>query len=68
MTYAQANVIAPFMYWQIVGSVIVGFLVSGNLPDRFVWTGAAIIVAAGCFIAVNESTKKPTSSPRVPLA
>lgn len=58
MTYAPANVIAPFMYWQMVGSVIVGFLISGNLPDRYVWTGAAIIIAAGCFIAINETRKQ----------
>jgi drug/metabolite transporter (DMT)-like permease len=60
MTYAPANVVAPFMYWQMVGSVIIGYLISGNFPDQYVWTGAAIIIGAGIFIAVNETRKQPS--------
>ncbi|MBW8267902.1 DMT family transporter [Caldovatus aquaticus] len=55
LTYAQANVIAPFQYWQIVGSVIVGWFVSGLLPDLGTWIGAGIIVAAGVYIALTAS-------------
>ena len=29
MTYAQASIIAPFGYWQLIGSVVVGYLISG---------------------------------------
>jgi drug/metabolite transporter (DMT)-like permease len=62
MTCAPANIIAPFGYWQMVGSVIVGFLISGALPDLSTWIGAAIIIAAGLYIAWRETRKRPVAS------
>jgi drug/metabolite transporter (DMT)-like permease len=59
MTYAQANIIAPFGYWQLVGSVIVGYLISGYLPDAFTWIGAGIIVCAGVYIAWCGAREQP---------
>jgi drug/metabolite transporter (DMT)-like permease len=58
MSYAAANVVAPFHYWQIVGSVIVGYLVSGKLPDAYTWVGAAIIISAGIYLVVRETRVK----------
>jgi drug/metabolite transporter (DMT)-like permease len=58
MTYAQANIVAPFGYWQLVGAVIVGYLISGYLPDAFTWIGAGIIVSAGVYIAWCEAAAK----------
>lgn len=55
LTYAQANIIAPFQYWQIIGSVIVGYAVSGLMPDLGTWIGAGIIVCAGVFIALTAT-------------
>ncbi len=55
MTYAQANVLSPFQYWQIIGSVLVGYVVSGLFPEPHVWLGAAIIVAAGLIIALTAA-------------
>jgi drug/metabolite transporter (DMT)-like permease len=62
MTYAQANIIAPFGYWQLIGSVIVGYLISGYLPDMFTWIGAGIIVCAGLHIAWSETRPQPAAS------
>ena len=54
MRHAEASVISPFNYWQIVGSSLFGFVVFGEVPDRHVWIGAALIVAAGIFMAWQE--------------
>jgi drug/metabolite transporter (DMT)-like permease len=64
MTYAQAGIVAPFGYWQLVGAVIVGYLISGYLPDAFTWLGASIIVCAGVYIAWSETreTRHPGRS------
>lgn len=59
MIYAQANVLAPFMYWQMVGAVIVGYMVSGLLPDLATWIGTVIISGAGLYIAWRETRKRP---------
>jgi drug/metabolite transporter (DMT)-like permease len=59
MTYAQASIIAPFSYWQLVGSVIFGYVVSGHLPEVSTWIGAAIIISAGIYIAWCETRERP---------
>jgi drug/metabolite transporter (DMT)-like permease len=64
MTYAQASVIAPFGYWQLVGAAIVGYLISGYLPDAFTWLGAAIIVSAGVYIGWCETRERPALNVR----
>jgi drug/metabolite transporter (DMT)-like permease len=64
MTYAPANIVAPFGYWQLVASVVVGYAISGYLPDALTWVGAAIIVCAGVYIAWSETRAKPALSER----
>jgi drug/metabolite transporter (DMT)-like permease len=53
--------VAPFGYWQLVGAVIVGYLISGYLPDAFTWVGAGIIVCAGVYIAWCETRERQPS-------
>jgi drug/metabolite transporter (DMT)-like permease len=50
MVYAPANVVAPFQYFQLLGSVMVGWLLFQQLPDAATWAGAAIIVASGLYL------------------
>jgi drug/metabolite transporter (DMT)-like permease len=57
MHYAPANVVSPFQYMQLLGSVAVGYLFFGNFPDVLGWVGAAIIVAAGLYIGWTQ--RKP---------
>lgn len=58
MTYGQANVISPFQYWQMIGSVTVGYVITGLFPDVFTWLGSGIIIAAGIAIAITESRRR----------
>jgi drug/metabolite transporter (DMT)-like permease len=58
MMHAEASVISPFNYWQIVGSSIFGLIAFGEMPDALTWVGAAIIVAAGVFMAWQESRRR----------
>ena len=59
MIYAQASIIAPFGYWQLIGSVIVGYIISGSLPDLLTWVGAGVIICAGLHIAWSETRTQP---------
>lgn len=58
MTYAPANIIAPFQYFQMIGSVIVGYLISSKFPDAMTWLGASIIIGAGLYIWWRESRER----------
>ena len=53
--YADASIISPFLYWQLLGAVVVGFWLFGDLPDSWTWIGAAMIVVAGLFLAWSEA-------------
>jgi len=59
MTYGPANVLSPFQYFQLIGSVIVGFLMFSEVPDVFTWLGSAVIIASGLFIGWLESRRRP---------
>ena len=50
MTYASANFVAPFNYTQMIGSVIVGYLMFAEVPDFYTWLGTAVIVSAGLMV------------------
>ena len=44
---APAPFVSPFNYLQLIGAALLGFVVFGQLPDVFVWCGAAIIAGSG---------------------
>jgi drug/metabolite transporter (DMT)-like permease len=56
---APASLLAPFFYTQLVWVSILGFLVFGNLPDRWTLSGAAIIIASGLYTAHRERIRGP---------
>jgi len=53
--YAPANVLSPFQYFQLLGSVAVGWLLFSEFPDAVTWVGAAIIVASGLYIGWSQT-------------
>ncbi len=60
MTYASANFVAPFNYTQMIGSVIVGYLMFAEVPDLYTWVGTAVIVGAGLMVGWQGRTpQKP---------
>ena len=49
---ADAAVLAPFGYSEIVTATAVGFVMFGSLPDVVTWVGILVIVASGIYIAI----------------
>jgi drug/metabolite transporter (DMT)-like permease len=56
--YADASVLAPFSYTQLVVVSILGFILFGELPDVWTVTGAAFIVASGLYTAHRERVRR----------
>jgi len=54
---APASLLAPFFYGQLIWVTGLGFLVFGNLPDRWTLTGAGIIIASGLYTAHRERVR-----------
>jgi drug/metabolite transporter (DMT)-like permease len=57
LTNAPANIIAPFQYMQLIGSVAVGYFFFGDFPDFLTWVGAAVIVASGLYIGWSQTKR-----------
>ena len=51
---AQAVVLAPVHYTLLIWGTMYGYLVFGQLPDLWTWTGALIIVATGLYTFHRE--------------
>jgi drug/metabolite transporter (DMT)-like permease len=52
--YAPASTLAPFLYQQILYMALFGYLVFGNVPDKEVWIGAAIVIGSGLYLFSRE--------------
>jgi drug/metabolite transporter (DMT)-like permease len=51
---APASIVVPYQYTMIIWAVALGFVVFGDVPDKFTLIGAAIIVVAGLYILWRE--------------
>ena len=51
---APPVVLAPFEYTALVGGAIAGYLLWDEVPDRWVITGALIIIGSGIYIVYRE--------------
>ena len=56
--YADASVLAPFSYTQLLWVSILGFLIFGEVPDVWTVTGTAFIVASGLYTAHRERVRR----------
>jgi drug/metabolite transporter (DMT)-like permease len=58
---APANIVSPFQYMQLIGSVTVGYFFFGDFPDLLTWIGAAIIVGSGLYIGWSQTRREKAS-------
>ncbi|MGA0343030.1 MAG: DMT family transporter [Arenicellales bacterium] len=55
--YAEASLLAPFLYTEIVMQVLLGYWLFGDLPNRWAVGGIAIIVAVGVYLSLRPGHK-----------
>jgi drug/metabolite transporter (DMT)-like permease len=58
-----AGILAPFIYSQIIWMVGLGWLVFGQLPDRWTFVGGAIVIASGLYLLYRERVRRVEPSP-----
>lgn len=54
---APASTLAPFIYVQIVGAVILGYLMFGDIPDLSTIAGTAVVIGCGIYIVHRERAR-----------
>lgn len=55
---AEAVIVAPMQYSQMIWAIIFGFLIFNETPDRVTLIGAGVIMASGLYIVLRESRAK----------
>jgi drug/metabolite transporter (DMT)-like permease len=56
--HAPASLLSSFVYSQLVGVVILGYIVFGDVPDAYTLTGAAIVISSGLYILHRERIQR----------
>lgn len=56
--YADASVLAPFSYTQLLWVSLLGFFVFGEVPSIWTVVGAAFIVSSGLYTAHRERVRR----------
>ena len=66
---AEASILAPFQYLEIVTMTVAGYLVFGDFPSPIKWLGIAIIVGSGLYIFLRERKVETIITPQsgIPL-
>ncbi len=51
---AAPALLAPFEYTALIGGALAGYLIWGEIPDRWVVAGSALIIGSGLFVAYRN--------------
>ena len=54
LQYGPASAVSPFYYGDILVAAVLGYFIFGAFPDGWTWTGVAIIIASGLYLAHRE--------------
>lgn len=52
---ADASLIIPTDFTRLVWAGTIGFIAFGEIPDRWMWTGAALIIGSTLYIGLREA-------------
>ena len=55
--YAEASLLAPFLYLEIIMQVVLGYLLFGDLPDSWAWAGITLIIAVGVYLSRDSRAR-----------
>ena len=61
--YGEAGLVVPFKYLNLAFAVGLGYVLWGDVPDAWTWTGSAVLVASGLYILHRERLRGVPPSP-----
>ena len=61
MQYGEISFVSPFRFTLMFWSVLFGFLVFNEIPDRFAIIGLVMVVLSGIFTIQRENFVKTTN-------
>jgi drug/metabolite transporter (DMT)-like permease len=69
---ASVSIVAPFDYMALVYGFLIGFLIFGESPDRYLIVGGIVVVASGIYIIHRETVlarerRRKATMPSLPV-
>jgi drug/metabolite transporter (DMT)-like permease len=61
-TMAEASLLAPLAYTEMIMATLAGWWFFGEMPDRWTFAGVAILIACAIYISVRERVKRVTTA------
>jgi drug/metabolite transporter (DMT)-like permease len=58
MGYAEASLLAPLGYTEMINAVLAGWYFFGNFPDGWTFVGVAVLIACAVYISYRERVKQ----------
>jgi drug/metabolite transporter (DMT)-like permease len=55
--HAEASLLAPLAYTEMVTSTILGLIFFGDFPDGWTFVGVGILIACAIYISMRERSK-----------
>jgi len=55
--HAEASLLAPLAYTEMVTSTVLGYLFFGDFPDAWTFVGVAILISCAIYISVRERAR-----------
>jgi drug/metabolite transporter (DMT)-like permease len=56
--YAEASLLAPFLYTEIIMQVLLGYWLFGDIPNAWAFAGIALIIGVGLHLSLNPKKRK----------
>jgi drug/metabolite transporter (DMT)-like permease len=58
---APASLVSPFFYATLIWTTMIGYVIWGEIPDRFVIAGSLILFVSGAYLALFGSPREAAS-------
>ena len=56
--YAEASLLAPFLYTEIVMQVLLGYWLFGDIPNRWAVAGITLIIGVGIYLSLSPGKRQ----------
>ncbi len=63
---APASSVSPFLYFQLLSMVALGYLVFGDVPDQWTLIGSGVVIASGLYLVHRERVTGTIPTPVAP--
>jgi drug/metabolite transporter (DMT)-like permease len=60
---AEASMLAPFSYAQVVAAIVWGFVIFGDVPSGWTLAGACVVIASGLYVWWREAGLRRAGEP-----